>query len=190
MRRPSSSTSRRERNPTKTRIINYGGRVRLQFMSLQTAQEADNYYTGRSYTAFSKQLLVHVLYKKCSKLRDDIRKQKLRTITMSTVIFNLNFYSDETCLNDFRFLSKYIVNFSNLLYLPLVNSNMNRYSCYYLVSFCIVLKLLESPATWFYIEETFGIWISVLSEMFWETIEHFCKQYGHLVTDFYHNTMK
>ena len=114
----------------------------------------------------------------------DVHKINLRKNHISSAMFDIRTYSDHLSLHDFRFRVTDITKISPLLHLPNGKTRRRGYVCNDITSCCIVLKRLSSPCNWMDLEVVFGIPSPALSEIFWETVEAFIKNYGHLVTDF------
>ena len=60
----------------------------------------------------------------------------------------------------------------------------SNYACDHLTSCCIVLRRLESPCRWSYLETMFGMRLPILSEVFWEVVIHFVDNWGHVLSSF------
>lgn len=84
--------------------------------------------------------------------------------------FNVNIYSEDQALCDFRFGLKYIDRFSSMLHLQTANTKRNWYKSMPLTACCIFLNRLSAACTWFALEFKFGIHSLALSEVFWETV--------------------
>jgi len=88
----------------------------------------------------------------------DIKILCRRSISISMYTFNLNSYSNEECLRDFRFLP----------------TELPRT--------CILLRRLAYPSRWADLEHVFGFHSSRMSEVFYECAESLYKRHGALVT--------
>ena len=103
------------------------------------------------------------------------RSNRLSTAQFS---FNFNVFSDAECLSLFRFAKRDISRVTIALAWP-ENQNhtkKNRYAVTPLLTTCIVLRRLSSPSRWTDMEIMFGKYAAQLSEIFWESLEHFMKR--------------
>lgn len=85
-------------------------------------------------------------------------------------------------LHDLRFRVRYLPKIANLLNLPNCITKRKRYFYDRIKSCCIVLKRLNPPCIWMDVEKKFGMGIPQLTEIFWDTIEHFTDNNAHHVT--------
>lgn len=95
-------------------------------------------------------------------------------ISISSFTFNFNKFSDYDCLSYFRFRKEDISRVMNATAWPTEKTltSRNRYAVNPVLSTCILLRRLASPARWRDLEEMFGKHASQLSEIFWESVEH------------------
>lgn len=107
--------------------------------------------------------------------------QAKRTREISTNLFNINAYSDEDCLVNFRFLRADIPKISKLVEFNTPRTIRNRYRMDPIASTCIMLRRISAPARWRDLELVFFMNRSALSEVFWETIERFTKSNSYLL---------
>ena len=121
--------------------------------------------------------------RKARRTRKDIHKIKIRSISISINTFNINIYSDEWAVRDFRFQVKDISKISGAMGWFAGKTQRNGFKCPPLTACCIVLRKLSSPCRWKDVEYLFGMHSSALSEIFWEVIESFVQVQGHLITD-------
>ena len=104
-------------------------------------------------------------------------------MSISSNSLNLNMYSDEWSLRDFRFQVKYIGRISACMGGISGKTERNGYKCDPITACCIVLRKLASPCRWKDIEYLFGMHAHALSEVFWEVVETFVEGKGYLRTD-------
>ena len=116
--------------------------------------------------------------------KQDIRNISARALQTRSVCFNLNAYSEEQALQEFRFRKRDVGHVCNAIGWTGGRTNRSRYSCHSITACCILLRRLSSPSKWYDVELVFGIRYSHLSEIFWEVLEHFVECKGHLVTNF------
>lgn len=122
-------------------------------------------------------------WRKSRKARHDVRRIRLRSLQMKTHYFNLNAFSNEQALRDFRFRVCDIPTISDVTGWA-GKTKRNRYRCDPLTAFCIILRKLFSTCRWKDVEFMFGIRSSDLSEVFWEVVESLVEGKGHLVCEF------
>ena len=120
---------------------------------------------------------------KARRTRKDIRKINIRSISIWSNTFNINEYSDEWAVQEFRFQVKDISKISGAMGQFAGKTQRNGFNCPPLTACCIVLRKLSSPCRWKDVEYLFGMHSSALSEIFWEVIASFVHIQGHLVTD-------
>ena len=113
------------------------------------------------------------LQRKCRKCKEDLLKLKERKQHMKSINFNLNAYSNEECLKQFRFFPAEIKKVSDIIGFSGGCTARSRYACDQLTPCCIILRRLAAPCRWLDLEPIFGMRLSVLSEVFWEGIKHF-----------------
>ena len=103
---------------------------------------------------------------------------KSNRISTAQFSFNFNMFSDAECLSLFRFTKRDISRVIIALAWP-ENQNhtkKNRYAVTPLLTTCIVLRRLSSSSRWTDMEIMFGKYAAQLSEIFWESLEHFMKR--------------
>ena len=145
----------------------------------------------RSYGAFvagmmsNTSLMMKVwLYNKHKHSRRDVELLFVRKDLIHSTTFNIGAYSDCMSLHDFRFRVTDIPKIASVLNLPNGRTRRRGYVCDEITSCCIVLKRMSSPCNWMDLELLFGMSSCCLSEIFWETVESFVSNHGHLVTEF------
>lgn len=120
--------------------------------------------------------------------RTDVRNLLARRnrISAASFAYNFNALSDADCLSHFRFRKEHVQRLFSALAWPSLQSatKRSRYSVNSCLATCIILRRLASPARWRDLEEFFGKHASALSEIFWEGIEHFVSNRGHLLTSY------
>ena len=127
-------------------------------------------------------LLLH-LNESLERSKHDVRLITMRSRHISGITFNLNMFSDERALAEFRFRRSEISQVRDVLAwsgLP----TRNRYRCNSMTATCIVLKRLSFPTRWRDLEPMFGMRASTLSEVFWEVVEEFIETHGQLLEGF------
>lgn len=116
----------------------------------------------------------------------EYRFHVIRTKAIATLQFNDNFksLSDSLCLSLFRFRRKDIQRMVRVCYAHggSTLTTRNRYRTTSLLSFCVVLRRLGTPFRWTDVETFFGKHASQLSEIYWEALEQFYDNYGHLLS--------
>ena len=120
---------------------------------------------------------------KAKRSRRDILRIRIRSLYISCNSFNLNMYSDEWSLRDFRFQVKHIGRISACMGWISGKTERNGYKCDPITAYCIVLLKLASPCRWKDVEYLFGMHAPALSEVFWEVVETFVEGKGYLLTD-------
>ena len=113
----------------------------------------------------------------------DVLKINLRSISISTHSFNINIYSDESALRDFRFRARDIAQITSAMGWTHGKTQRNGYKCVPFTACCILFRQLAYPCRWKDLEYVFGMRSSALSEVFWEVVETFIETQGHLITD-------
>ena len=104
-------------------------------------------------------------------------------MSISSNYFNLNMYSDEWSLRDFRFQVKHIARISACMGWISGKTERNCYKCDPITACCIVLRKLASPCRWKGVEYLFGMHAPALGEVFREVVETFVEWKGYLLTD-------
>jgi nuclease HARBI1 len=113
--------------------------------------------------------------KKICEERHNIFRIIGRTIHIASTSFNFNAFGDADSVKLFRFESKHVGEISSLLGWPLnrTHTTRNRYATCPMLSTCVVLRRLQTPARWYDMERLFGKHASHLSEIFLEALEEF-----------------
>lgn len=99
-----------------------------------------------------------------------------RSITLhSFVEHRLPLLTDHVCLTLFRFRRIDLQRMTRALAWPPTSSHTsrNRYGVCPILSACVVLRRMASPARWHDLETLFHLHTSHLSEIFWESLERF-----------------
>ena len=125
-----------------------------------------------------------ILSKRCDIAIKDVNRLRMRKETITGTTFNLNIFSEEQCLTDFRFRKSDIGRVASNIGWNIDRTNRNRYRCDAIVAFCVMMKRLSSACTWYELEVCFGKRISNLSEIYWECVERFLAHKGHLIEVF------
>lgn len=120
---------------------------------------------------------------KGDKCRQDLQRLEARKRHIKTINFNLNSFSSEACLKNFRFLPTEIQKVAEIMDFY-GSTSRSSYACDKLTACCIVLRRLAAPCRWLDLEPIFGMRLSVLSEVFWEAVTHFVDNWGHVLTSF------
>lgn len=93
--------------------------------------------------------------------------------------FNLNAFSSQECLSQFRFLPHHIGELSEKLHVQ-VTFTYPRYADTPVECLCIALRRLASPSRWLDMEGMFGRSQSALCTIFFATLESILNDWGHL----------
>ena len=112
----------------------------------------------------------------------DIRKLLQRKRHVKGVTFNLNAFSENQSLTDFRFPKSDVQKVARIIIYSGGRTARRGYCCDEITAGCIVMRRLAAPCRWRDIELTFGMRDYVLSEIFWESVEAFIDTYGELVS--------
>lgn len=111
-----------------------------------------------------------------------------RSIEVSGSSFNLNIYTDEICLRDFRFRKHEVGTIMGI-----VNWNgatkRNRYACDEISATFLLLRRLYYPCRWTDLETTFGMHASALCEVFYECAWSLYDGHSSLITTFQKDLM-
>lgn len=107
---------------------------------------------------------------------------KKRYRHLKNVNLHLIVYSNEACLQQFRFLREEIKNVADLIDVSHGSTRISNYSCGKQTLLCIILCHLEAPCRWLYCEPAFGMGMLVPSEVFWKVIKHIKENWGHVLT--------
>jgi len=110
-----------------------------------------------------------------------IRRSLQRSERVSAVAFNLNAFSQQEALNNFRFFVPDLGRLSSLLDLQ-VDVSRRRYNVSPIECLAIVLRRLASPSRWTDLELLFGRSASSLSEIFCRGVDELIGRWGHLIT--------
>lgn len=119
-----------------------------------------------------------------ARARRDVGHIRLRSRHISTMRFNLNAYSEEQSLSEFRFRKSEIGTVCGVLSWGGGPTARSGYSCEAITATCIVLKRLSFPTRWRDLETVFGMRASALCEVFWEVVEGFIATRGSLIETF------
>jgi len=111
-----------------------------------------------------------------------IRRSPQRSERVRAVEFNLNVFSEQKALTNFRFLVSDMGRLSALLSLN-VDMTRCRYHVTRIECLAIILRRLASPCRWMDLELFFGRSASALSESFCRGVEELLAQWGHLLTN-------
>jgi len=110
-----------------------------------------------------------------------IRRSLQRSERVMAVEFNLNVFSEQEALTNFRFLVSDMGRLSALLSLN-VDMTRCRYNVTRIECLAIILRRLASPCRWTDLELFFGRSASALSKSFCRGVEELLAQWGHLLT--------
>lgn len=99
---------------------------------------------------------------------------------VQTSTFNLNAYSEQQCLRDFRFKATDIGRLAFRLAFP-GRTSRNDYICDSVCATCILLHRLATVIRWYDVEPKFGFFSSQLSELFWDMVDLLIERVGHLL---------
>lgn len=116
--------------------------------------------------------------------QDDVHLIRYRSMNISGMRFNINMYSDEKCLRDFRFRRYELPIIMDQVGWTSGKTKRNGYVCDPLTATCVLLRRLATPCRLKDLEEEFGLRFSALSEIFWEVCESLHEGKGELVTKF------
>eukprot|EP00171_Calliarthron_tuberculosum_P019568 IDg19568t1 len=114
---------------------------------------------------------------------EDMVEIARRTQHICSATFNLNRFSEQQCLIDFRFKRSEIPRIAALCGWT-GRTERNGYICDPVTATCVMLRRLAYPCRWRDLEKDFGMHSSKLSEVFWEVSESLHATRGHLVTSF------
>eukprot|EP00171_Calliarthron_tuberculosum_P002573 IDg2573t1 len=105
-------------------------------------------------------------------------------ISVSNFSFNFNALSDGDALREFRFRKQHVLDMVCVLDWPegRTHTRRNRFSVTPLLSTCVILRRMATPARWKDLEYLFGKHASQLSEVFWEAMEVFLESRLNLIT--------
>jgi len=135
-----------------------------------------------SYSLKYNSVIVQSFYRRrLQRALMDIKLMCRRSFNISMYTFNLNSYSYEECLRDFRFLPTELPRIMFLVGFEGVTSR-NGYVVNPMTATCILLRRLAYPSRWADLEHVFGLYSSQMSEVFYECAESLYKNYGNLVT--------
>lgn len=123
------------------------------------------------------------LYKKSKSIKRDMNFLLNERRIIKHTNFNLNVFSVQRSLADFRFKPKEIGRISELVGFCGITSR-RRYYCCPVAATCIVLRRLATPTRWIDLEYLFGLKAPVMSEVFWECIESLIDNWGHVLSTF------
>lgn len=129
--------------------------------------------------------------KRAAALRRHITEILARSARVSTKEFCLSQYDERRSLRDFRFTTTEITSrLVDFVAWDRVRTKRNRYRCDPLLSTCVLLRRLASPARWEDIAEDFGKFPAQLSEIFWEALENMIRVRGHLILNWRSDLME
>lgn len=132
---------------------------------------------------------VYYALRRCTRITNDILRIMRGVRNIRSVTFNLNFYSYEQSLRDFRFRPHEIGRIDNVIGFHAENKKRCGYCCDLVTAACIFMRLLASPCRFHDLEDTFGMRYYVLLGVFWEALEGFVEVHGHLLHSFHHDLM-
>lgn len=129
-------------------------------------------------------LVVRHFYRQLKKVKYDLHKMKARKRYISTTTFNLNIFSEEQSLKEFRFRTTEIGTVADLIGFTIGKTTRKNYFCNDITAACIVLRRLAAPCRWSDLEHMFGMRMYKLSEVFWEALNGFVTEHAHLIETF------
>ena len=97
--------------------------------------------------------------------------------------FNFNSLTDADCLSKFSFTKKGVKKILPYLNWNRPHTRANQYRTVPITMLCIIFARYTAPNRWRDLEGMFGLHSSQLCEIFWEGLEHFLRQYAHLIMD-------
>lgn len=106
------------------------------------------------------------LLRKLRENKQNLRLLRVRSILISSITFNLNSYSDEQCLTDFRFRRCELLLISEIVGWVGGKTKRNGYVCDTITATCLLTRRLSSPCRWADLETKFGMHTSAMSEIF------------------------
>lgn len=133
---------------------------------------------------------VYVLLKRCRQSKRDLAKISLRKRLIRSTTFNINVFSDEQSLKDFRFRPHEISKVAELIGFVNERTERSGYYCDAITAACIVLRRLAAPCRWHDLEIVFGLRCYVLSQVFWEALEGFLRDWAHILETFRSDLME
>ena len=113
----------------------------------------------------------------------DVLNIRARNLQIQSMCFNLNTYSEEQALHNFRFRKRDILKVCEAVGWTAGRTKRSRYFCEPMTATCIMLKRLSCSVTWYDLEPVFGTRYSHLSEIFWEIVETLVENKGYLITE-------
>lgn len=117
-------------------------------------------------------------------LRRDLNRAIRRLRHIQSIQFNLNNYSEQQSLRDFRFRPSEISRIAEIIGYDEYRTKRSRYRTNKILAACIVMRRLAAPCRWNDLEFTFGVRIYALSEIFWEALEEFVHKRSTLLQTF------
>ena len=96
----------------------------------------------------------------------DLLKVRARSLLITSNRFNLNGFSNQESLRNFRFLPFEIPKIAKLMAYNQSRTTRNGYQSDPITTCCIVLRKLSCPTRWSDVEILFGMHASALSEIF------------------------
>lgn len=131
-----------------------------------------------------------IMYRRVKRVRNDISLILQRSISISNYTFNINVFSSEECVREFRFRPSEINEVMKQTGWVAESTKRNRYACNPYTATCILLRRLAYPCRWKDLEFMFGMHASHMSEVFHEVAHSFYNTSGKLVTRFRGNLLK
>lgn len=121
------------------------------------------------------------LCKRYKHVKRDVKMLNVRYPHILSSSFNVTAYSNRRSLHEFRFRVTEIPKIAAVLNFQNCKIRLRGYVCDKSTRFCIVPKIMSSPCNWIGLKLFFCICISSLSKIFWQIIEQFVANHGHLV---------
>ena len=119
-------------------------------------------------------------------LMRDIELSKERAKLIKTTSFNLNIWTEEGAMRDFRFIKSDIVKVCKIFDWPRERTHTQRcrYKMEPLEATAVVLYRLATTSRWTEAEEVFGRTAPAMSEIFHQMVEHVSTTKFHLIRNF------
>lgn len=121
-------------------------------------------------------VLLAMQHERCERM--EVRRLKLRSQLIRSVVFNFNALSEQECVENYRFRKADVGRISTMIDWS-GRTKRNLYRCDPMTATCFLLHKLGSCARWADLEEKYGQFRSHMSEIMWEVVEGFVGKYGY-----------
>lgn len=133
----------------------------------------------------SRLLLLLSAKEYCDETNDHaLNLERRNRISLTDFSFNFNGLSNFECVANFRFCKSDIERMVRAVSWPtsVTRTSRNGYGTSPILATCILLRRFATPCRWIDLELLFGKQTSHMSEIFWECLERFIDNRGHLLT--------